>query len=67
MNRAIALLTPLALFAPGAALAHPGHGATTDPVLHLLVEPAHALPLLAVAAVGLGIAFVRHARRVKSR
>jgi hypothetical protein len=44
--------TVLAL--PLAAAAHPGHGAdaVADTLLHYLLEPEHALPLLGVAGLG---------------
>lgn len=67
MKRASALLTALAALVPSTALAHPGHGITTDPVLHLLSEPAHALPLIAVVAGALIFTFVRHGQKVKNR
>ena len=62
MKQLASLLTVLS---PSTALAHPGHGAITDPVLHLLGEPAHALPLLALVACA--VTFGLHRRSAKAR
>jgi len=64
MKRLATLLTALA---PSTALAHSGHGAITDPVLHLLGEPAHALPLLALVAGGLAFGLHRWAEKARTR
>ena len=40
------------LMFPAATLwAHPGHGGSTDPVVHAITSPVHWLPMVAAAAL----------------
>jgi len=55
------LTTAALALAPAAALAHPGHGTLTG-LLHGM-EPVHALPVIALAALGYWLA----RRRLKAR
>jgi hypothetical protein len=64
MKNLLALAT---ILVPGAALAHEGHGTLSDPVLHLLGEPVHALPLLAVIVGAVALFVARRADKVKTR
>ncbi len=52
MPRLISCL--LSAFVAAPALAHPGHGDTSDPVLHVISSPVHAWPLIAVVALLIG-------------
>lgn len=70
MNRVIKqrILPALVPAMPGAALAHPGHGVITNPVLHQITESVHLLPILTVLATALAVAWYRRrTRRAQSR
>ena len=63
---AIAATFGTALLSAGsAALAHPGHGRIpADQPAHYVLEPLHAIPLLAIAATITGVVlYVRRARQ----
>lgn len=64
MKKLIALAVTLS---PAVAVAHAGHGATADPVLHLLGEPVHALPLLAMLVGGVALVGWRRAQKARNR
>ena len=64
------LLALAATLSPTTALAHAGHGTLTDPVMHVLGEPAHALPLIggfAIAVVAITLVAVRRAQKARAR
>jgi hypothetical protein len=59
------IVTALLMGAPLTAIAHSGHGSTTaTDILHWIVEPIHAAPL--VLALGLGIVAVRSALKKRN-
>lgn len=68
MHRLSFLATLLFLAIPGVTLAHPGHGSTEpSSITHFVLEPVHAVPLVVLGVLTVGMAlFVRRRRVAKA-